>query len=53
MRWPLDDRSLNEFRAALATLVAFLTIGFLPLMVFVYDLASPGDIDNAFTWSAL
>ena len=43
----------SEFRAALATLVAFLTIGFLPLMVFVYDLASPGDIDNAFTWSAL
>jgi hypothetical protein len=43
----------NEFRAALATLVAFLTIGFVPLMVFVYDLASPGDIDNAFTWSAL
>ena len=43
----------NEFRAALATLAAFLTIGFLPLMVFAYDLAAPGDIDNAFTWSAL
>jgi VIT1/CCC1 family predicted Fe2+/Mn2+ transporter len=21
-------------------------------MVFVYDLATPGDVDNAFTWSA-
>jgi VIT1/CCC1 family predicted Fe2+/Mn2+ transporter len=42
----------NEYRAALATLVAFLTVGFLPLMVFVYDLATPGDVDNAFTWSA-
>jgi VIT1/CCC1 family predicted Fe2+/Mn2+ transporter len=43
----------NEYRAAFATLVAFLTVGFLPLMVFVYDLASPGDIDDAFTWSAV
>jgi VIT1/CCC1 family predicted Fe2+/Mn2+ transporter len=43
----------NEFRAAFATLTAFLTIGFLPLMVFVLDLVTPGDIDNAFTWSAV
>jgi vacuolar iron transporter family protein len=43
----------NEVRAALATLAAFVTIGFLPLMVYVYDLAAPGAIDNAFTWSAL
>jgi len=43
----------NEFRAALATLVAFLTVGFLPLVVFVYDLAAPGNVDNAFTWSAV
>jgi len=42
----------NEFRAALATLVAFLTVGFLPLVVFVYDLAAPGNVDNAFAWSA-
>ena len=32
---------------------AFVTVGVLPLMVFVYDLASPGHIDNAFTWSAV
>lgn len=43
----------NEFGAALATLVAFLTIGFLPLTVFVYDLATPGDVEAAFTWSAV
>jgi VIT1/CCC1 family predicted Fe2+/Mn2+ transporter len=42
----------NEYRAAVATLLAFLTVGFLPLMVFVYDLATPGDVANAFTWSA-
>ncbi len=43
----------NEYRAASATLVAFLTIGFLPLTVFVYDLVAPGDVDNPFAWSAL
>lgn len=42
----------NEYRAASATFVAFLTVGFLPLMVFVYDLAAPGEVDNAFAWSA-
>lgn len=42
----------NEFRAAATTLLAFLTIGFLPLLAFVYDLAAPGEVDNAFAWSA-
>ena len=42
----------NEVRAALATLTAFVTVGFLPLLVFVVDAILPGDIDNAFTWSA-
>ena len=28
----------NEYRAALSTLAAFITIGFLPLLVYVYDL---------------
>lgn len=42
----------NEYRAAFATLVAFLTVGFLPLTVFVYDLAAPGEVEHAFTWSA-
>jgi VIT1/CCC1 family predicted Fe2+/Mn2+ transporter len=43
----------NEYRAALSTLVAFLTIGFLPLLIYVYDLAAPGDVADPFLWSAL
>jgi VIT1/CCC1 family predicted Fe2+/Mn2+ transporter len=43
----------NEYRAALATLVAFLTVGFLPLLVFVYDLAIPSRVEDAFVWSAV
>lgn len=43
----------NEFRAAAATLVAFLTVGFLPLLVFVYDLVAPGQVEHALKWSAL
>jgi VIT1/CCC1 family predicted Fe2+/Mn2+ transporter len=43
----------DEFRAAAATLVAFLTVGFLPLTVFVYDVAAPGEVTHAFGWSAL
>lgn len=33
----------NEYRAATATLAAFVTVGFLPLAVFVYDLADEGE----------
>jgi hypothetical protein len=43
----------NEFRAALATLAAFLTIGFPAPDGVRLDLAAPGKIDNAFTWSAV
>lgn len=43
----------NEFRAALATLVAFVTIGFLPLAVFVYDAITPGEVADPFAWSAV
>ena len=43
----------NEFRAATATLVAFLAVGFLPLLVFVYNAASPADVPNPFAWSAV
>ena len=45
--------SRSEFRAALATFVAFMAIGFLPLMVYVYDLAIPGDVSGPFVWSAV
>jgi len=43
----------NEYRAALSTLAAFLTVGFLPLLAYVYDLAAPGDVDHPFAWSAV
>ena len=42
----------DELRAALTTLVAFVTVGFLPLSVFVYDLVAPGEVQDAFPWSA-
>ena len=43
----------DERRAALTTFVAFVTVGFLPLSVFVYDLVAPGEVEDAFTWSAV
>ena len=43
----------NEVRAALSTLVAFVTIGFLPLTAYVYDAAIPGDVESPFVWSAV
>jgi vacuolar iron transporter family protein len=43
----------NEYRAAVSTLAAFLTVGFLPLLVYVYDLAAPGDVSGPFLWSAV
>jgi VIT1/CCC1 family predicted Fe2+/Mn2+ transporter len=39
-------------RAAAATFVAFVAVGFLPVSVFVLDLILPGDIDSPFVWSA-
>ena len=38
--------------AAGATMLAFLTVGFLPLAAFVYELVTPGSVNGAFTWSA-
>jgi VIT1/CCC1 family predicted Fe2+/Mn2+ transporter len=43
----------NEYRAGLSTLVAFLLIGVLPLLVYVYDIAAPGDVADPFLWSAV
>lgn len=42
----------NEFRAAATTLVAFILIGALPLLVFVFDAIAPGDVAHPFVWSA-
>jgi VIT1/CCC1 family predicted Fe2+/Mn2+ transporter len=47
------DNDPSELRAAASTFVAFVTVGFLPLAAFVYDLAAPGDLDHAFVWSAV
>ena len=43
----------NEYRAALSTLAAFITIGFLPLLIYVYDLIAAGDVTRLFLWSAV
>lgn len=39
----------NEYRSAFATLAAFVTIGFLPLLVYAYDLV----VSDALTWSTV
>ena len=42
----------SPLRAAAATMVAFLVVGFLPLAVYVADLAIPGRVPAPFAWSA-
>jgi VIT1/CCC1 family predicted Fe2+/Mn2+ transporter len=42
----------SEYRAAASTLLAFLLVGFLPLLVFVYDLVFDADVEDPFVWSA-
>ena len=42
----------NEYRAALATFVAFITVGSLPLLAFVYD-AAIGEVADVFVWSTV
>jgi VIT1/CCC1 family predicted Fe2+/Mn2+ transporter len=49
----LSPTGRNELHAALATFSAFVTVGFLPLTVFVYDLAAPGEVTRTLFWSAL
>lgn len=43
----------SPFRAALSTFAAFVLVGLLPLVVFLYQLAVPGSITNPFFWSSL
>jgi VIT1/CCC1 family predicted Fe2+/Mn2+ transporter len=45
--------SSDPVRAAAATFVAFLVVGFLPLTVFVVDIATPGGVGDPFAWSAV
>ena len=42
----------EPLRSAGATLLAFVTVGFLPLAVFVADAVTPGEIAAPFAWSA-
>ena len=44
--------NLEPLRSAGATLLAFVTVGFLPLAVFVVDAVAPGEIAAPFAWSA-
>jgi VIT1/CCC1 family predicted Fe2+/Mn2+ transporter len=48
-----SDADPNEIRAALATLVAFITVGFLPLAAFVWDAVNIGEVADPFAWSTV
>lgn len=41
------------FRAAAATFVAFIIVGFIPLFAFVIELSSPEALANPFLWSSV
>lgn len=41
----------SPWRAGGATFVAFVLVGLVPLLIFLYDLAAPGHVENAFLWS--
>ncbi len=43
----------NPFRAALTTFLAFVIVGFLPLLVFVVQYLFPNMIDRPYFWSTL
>ncbi|MEQ8839803.1 MAG: VIT1/CCC1 transporter family protein [Acidimicrobiales bacterium] len=46
------QRSSNPVRAAATTFVAFVAVGSLPLLVFLYDLAFTVEVAHPFAWSA-
>lgn len=43
----------NPYRAAWSTFIAFVVIGSLPLLVFIYEVALAVQIESAFAWSSL
>ncbi len=43
----------NPVRAALTTFIAFVLVGFLPLLAFLYQWVVPTGLENPFFWSAL
>ena len=43
----------NPFRAAMTTFLAFLLVGFLPLLAFVCQFLFPEAVDNPYLWSTI
>jgi VIT1/CCC1 family predicted Fe2+/Mn2+ transporter len=43
----------DPLRAAAATFIAFVLVGFIPIAAFVWDAVTPFELDEAFLWSAL
>jgi VIT1/CCC1 family predicted Fe2+/Mn2+ transporter len=43
----------SPWRAGLVTFTAFVTVGLVPLLAFLYDLVAPGHIAQPFLWSAV
>ena len=43
----------NPYRAAWSTFIAFVVIGSLPLLVFIYEIAAGVKVESAFAWSSL
>ncbi|MBI3966330.1 MAG: VIT1/CCC1 transporter family protein [Chloroflexi bacterium] len=43
----------SPWRAAVATFVAFVAVGLLPLLIFLYQALGPGGVADPFLWSSL
>lgn len=43
----------SPLRAGASTFVAFVVVGAIPLLVFIYDLIAPGGLANAFLWGSV
>jgi VIT1/CCC1 family predicted Fe2+/Mn2+ transporter len=43
----------SPWRAGGATFLAFVLLGLVPLLIFLYDLAAPGRVEDPFLWSTM